>query len=225
VRRIRQQIVGKPRTQKLFTQVASALFNFGIENDYCDTNPAARMKRTGRARSYRPWDDAACAAFEASAPPTPLLTAYMLARYTGQRQADVLAMTRAAYDGRGISLVQGKTAEPVWIKAHARLKSYLDARPKDSLLLVVREDGAAFVPNSFSKLFAAHLRHIGLVGLNFHGLRHTAARALAEVGCTENEIMAITGHRTSAMVALYTRAARQKRLASAAIGKLEEGDR
>ncbi len=44
---------------------------------------------------------------------------------------------------------------------------------------------------------------------------------MAEAGCTDREIMAVTGHRTTAMVSHYTRHADQKRRASAAIHKLQ----
>ena len=54
-----------------------------------------------------------------------------------------------------------------------------------------------------------------------HGLRKCAARKLAEAGCSEQEIMSVTGHRTSAMVAHYTKGANKKRQANAAITKLE----
>jgi integrase len=52
-----------------------------------------------------------------------------------------------------------------------------------------------------------------------HGLRKTAARMLAEVGCSTHEIVSITGHAALAEIERYT--ANQKLLASAAILKLE----
>jgi integrase len=55
-----------------------------------------------------------------------------------------------------------------------------------------------------------------------HGLRKAAARRLAEAGCTEKEIAAVTGHKTLKEVARYTRAADQKRLAAGAVAKLIE---
>ena len=54
-----------------------------------------------------------------------------------------------------------------------------------------------------------------------HGLRKTAARMLAEAGCSEAEIKAVTGHTTSTMVSYYTRAADKRKQATAAILKLE----
>ena len=69
----------------------------------------------------------------------------------------------------------------------------------------------------------AHLDQLGLQELNFHGLRHTTATALAEAGCTSHEIRAITGHADEQMVKRYTEQANQKRLAMSAIHKLEIG--
>ncbi|MDD2869781.1 hypothetical protein [Neomegalonema sp.] len=54
-----------------------------------------------------------------------------------------------------------------------------------------------------------------------HGLRKNATIELAEAGCTEAEIKAITGHETSAMIALYSKGANQRRVAKAARRKTE----
>ncbi len=221
IRELRKSLAGKARTQKLFTQVASALFNFGIENDYCAGNPAARMKRIGKATAYVPWSDEQCAKFEASKPARHLMTAYMIARFAGQRRGDVLKMARTAYDGGCIEVRQEKTDEPLVIPAHWRLKAHLDELPKDSLLFVVDGEGRVIDKSAFTKEFRAALDAAGLTTLRFHGLRHSAGRALAEAGCSSHEIQSITGHRTLQMVEHYTKAARQKRLASSAIAKLE----
>ena len=53
-----------------------------------------------------------------------------------------------------------------------------------------------------------------------HGLRKAAAARLAEHGATEQEIMALTGHRTSKEVDRYTRSASQKVHADSAMAKL-----
>ena len=54
-----------------------------------------------------------------------------------------------------------------------------------------------------------------------HGLHKAATRRLAEAGCSANEIAAITGHATLVEVSRYTKAAEQKRLAKAAIRRLQ----
>jgi integrase len=55
-----------------------------------------------------------------------------------------------------------------------------------------------------------------------HGLRKAAARRLAEAGCSNQLIMAITGHKTSQMVDHYTKAAGQQEMADAAVLQLEK---
>jgi hypothetical protein len=54
-----------------------------------------------------------------------------------------------------------------------------------------------------------------------HGLRKTAALMLAEVSCATHEIASITGHAPLAEIEWYTKAVNQKKLATAAICKLE----
>jgi integrase len=221
IRELRSLFQGRGRTQQLFSQVSSVLFNFGVDNDYCSVNPASRMRRADAARSYAAWSEEQSSTFEVSNPPRELMSAYMLGRYTGQRRSDVLKMTRAAYDGEGIQVVQQKTRQALWIPVHARLRAYLDALPKDALLLVTNTDGYPVEESKFSKRFRAWLDAHGLRGLHFHGLRHAAGRALAEAGCSTKEIQAILGHRTAQMVELYSKAAQQKKLARAAIAKPE----
>lgn len=68
------------RSKQLFSQVASLLFNFGVDNDYCDVNPAARMKRPDRAKAFKAWTDKDCDAFE-QGPAQHLLTAYAAVRF------------------------------------------------------------------------------------------------------------------------------------------------
>lgn len=62
---------------------------------------------------------------------------------------------------------------------------------------------------------------IGMPGLSIHGLRKLAATALAQIGCTPHEIMAVTGHTTLAMVELYTKSVQQEGLAGSAITRLD----
>ena len=80
----------------------------------------------------------------------------------------------------------------------------------------------AFDPIYYGAWFAQAIDDAGLPDdCVLHGLRKCAARHLAEAGCSESEIMAITGHRTSRMVGHYTKAANKKQQATAAIVKLE----
>jgi integrase len=110
----------------------------------------------------------------------------------------------------------------VTIPIHHALLTQLATGKHDHLSLLVTSEGKAFDPVYFGGWFKDAIRSAGLPDdCQLHGLRKTAARMLAEAGCSELEIMAITGHKTSRMVAAYTRDADQRTRASAAILKLE----
>jgi integrase len=88
--------------------------------------------------------------------------------------------------------------------------------------LLTTTQGKAFDPFYFGAWFADAIDEAKLPNdCVLHGLRKTAARKLAEAGCTAEEIKAVTGHTTSRMVDHYTMGANQKKQASAAILKLE----
>ena len=144
-----------------------------------------------------------------------------LAIFTGQRRADVLAMQWRHIEGGMISVAQQKTGQRLLIPIHEELATVLKGIPRVGTNIVHRQDGRAYTGSGFASIFQREKRRLGLGGLQFHGLRHTAAAQLAEAGATDREIMAILGHRTTAMVTRYTRGAEQERLARAAIVKLE----
>ncbi len=59
-------------------------------------------------------------------------------------------------------------------------------------------------------------REVGAEAYDIHSLRYTATAELARVGLDDDQIMAITGHKTHRMVQLYAGAERQKTRARAA---------
>lgn len=52
--------------------------------------------------------------------------AVLLARYTGQRQADVLRMSPSDIEDGGINVVQQKTGKELWVPLHAGLRYVLE---------------------------------------------------------------------------------------------------
>ena len=118
---------------------------------------------------------------------------------------------------------QAKTGAELWIAEHRKLTAEL-ARGVAGIshLLTTPTQGKAFHPVYFGAWFADAIDKAGLPDdCVLHGLRKVAARKLREAGCTEQEIMDVTGHATSRMVAKYTKGADRKRGAKAAISKLE----
>ena len=92
--------------------------------------------------------------------------------------------------------------------------------------LLTKADGSAFDADSLRHWFAAAIDDAGLPDdVVMHGLRKKAACMLADGLCSTLEIMAITGHKSLKEIERYTREANQKRLASAAILKLEQNEK
>nr|WP_281270846.1 tyrosine-type recombinase/integrase [Pelagibacterium lacus] len=88
---------------------------------------------------------------------------------------------------------------------------------------MITEFGKPFTRNGFGNWFRKRCDEAGLNHCSAHGLRKAASARMAELGCTELEIMAVTGHRTTKEIVRYTRGARQKVLAANAMAKLSAG--
>jgi integrase len=147
----------------------------------------------------------------------------MLALWTGQRQGDLLRLPWSAYDGTHIRLRQSKTGAGVSIPVGSPLKVALDATLKRSPVILVSTDNKPWTEDGFRSSWRKACKSVGIVGVTFNDLRGTAVTRLALAGCTEAEIVAITGHTLgdvrSILDAHYLH--RDPALAEAAIRKLE----
>jgi len=221
IRSIIAQVTG-PAAANAFAQLAASVFAWGRDNGWMEHSPLDRIKSLPGGH-WQAWTDAQADAATAALPEH-LRRTVVLARYTGQRRGDLIRMPWSAYDGRFIRLRQEKTGAEMVLPVHAALKVELDAwrRVATSTLILTTAQGVPWQPTHLSNALARGLETIGLPDkLNVHGLRKLAATALAEAGCSPHEIASITGHKSLAMVALYTASARQQQLAEAAIRRLE----
>jgi len=172
-------------------------------------------------KKHEPWPDEVIAAFLKTAP-NHLRLAVMLLLYTGQRRSDVVKMKWSQFDGNFIDVVQQKTGAYVPIPCHQRLKEILNVLPRQSEFILTGERTKQYKPDSLTRLVATQLHQLGIHGYSVHGLRSNAAQALAGVGCSISEIMAITGHKNPAMALHYAKRAEKKKLAQAAIARWEK---
>tara|TARA_Y100000588_G_scaffold30847_1_gene30098 strand:- start:34 stop:1065 length:1032 start_codon:yes stop_codon:yes gene_type:complete len=212
------------------------VLGWALQRSWIDINPAQGVSKVEGGESHLPWPDEIVAKFIEAAPvgePTTkdmLVRAVMLGRYTGQRPGDILSMQWTDISDGEIRVIQAKTGQDIWIPLHQELNSYLHTLPREykgivPMSIIHTKKGTQYNYNGFSTLFYREKKALKLGSYVLHGLRHTAGVALAEVGCTEKEIMAITGHETSASVRVYIKKANQKRLARSAIHKLESTKR
>ena len=178
--------------------VFSVLLSWAVERGYLATNPLKGWKRTYFAdRSDKIWRPEQIEAFDAVASPEMRLALY-LALYTGQRQADLLALTFDRYDNGEFFIRQGKGLRNVLVPAVEQLRETLSAvrasRPNEAGHVLVSRRGRPWKKRRFSEVFKATSVKAGILDLTFHDLRGTAVTLLYEAGCTEGEIAAITGH-------------------------------
>jgi integrase len=160
-----------------------------------------KVRDTG---GFRTWTDDELAQFEAVHPiGSRARLAFALLLWTAQRRGDVIR--------------QQKTGRRLWLPILPPPQEVLDAHPAGHLTFPTTKAGEPFSASGFTSWFRAMCRDAGLpAGLSAHGLRKARSRQLAEVGCSANQIAAITGHATLREVERYTKAAGQKRLATAA---------
>ena len=101
----------------------------------------------------------------------------------------------------------------------------LDATTRDNLTFLTTSFGKPFTAAGFGNWFRDQCDAAGLPQCSAHGLRKAAARRLAEAGCSNQQIKAVTGHKTDKEVSRYTAAADQSRLADQAITALGRAER
>jgi hypothetical protein len=229
VKALRDEKAETPGMANLTVSVVSALLRYARDEEWIEHNPALGVKKF-KLGEHRAWSDCECAAFEARwAPGTMERRCYVLARCSGQRAGDLARMTRAHRVGGFIHVVQEKTGKELDIPELQQLKAELARGEQGHMSLLTKPDGSAFRDGAdLSPWFAAAIEEAGLPDdCVLHGLRKLTAKTLAEAGCSAHLIGSITGHEPSSPeIVRYTRQADQRKMATAAILKLEaNGDR
>jgi len=137
-----------------------------------------------------------------------------LAVETGMRSSEITGMRRSQVDldRRVVTLKDTKNGSarvvPLTRGAAEILRSALNnpIRPIDTDLVFFGEPGRdrKRKPYVFQKLWADIVRDIGLADLHFHDLRHEAVSRLVETGLSDQEVAAISGHKSMQMLKRYT---------------------
>jgi integrase len=213
-----------PRAADAKLSRLATIFAWGVDQGHLAHNPIATFERAYRSDRYeRIWMPEHVAAFAAAATPE-IWLAMMLALHTGQRQGDLLTLSWSAWDGRAITLRQGKSRRLVFVPATRALKAALDAAPRRATTILVAVRGAPWRKRRFHEVWSETFAAARITeDLHFHDLRGTAVTMLAEAGCTVPEIATITGHsQAHAQKILDRYLARTRSLAESAIAKLDD---
>lgn len=228
VRKRRDEMMDRPEAANSMVKALRQLFKFALRYDYHDRNPAADVEYlSGNPEGFHSWSLQEIEKFEDTHPVgTSARLALALALYTGQRRADLVRFGRQHVQDGWLVFTQNKNRnrKPVRMEIPiiSELQWIIDQSPTGDLTFLVTAFNRPFTANGFGNRFRKWCDEAELKHCSVHGLRKAAASRLAELGCTEHEIMAITGHTTSKEVARYTRAASQKARAESALRKMNK---
>ncbi|AOV17847.1 integrase [Acidihalobacter aeolianus] len=136
-----------------------------------------------------------------------------LALYTGMRQGEILSLTadQVDLDRRVVRLTETKNGSartvPLSRAAVDVLREALASPLRRGTSLVFpgdpRKDGTRR-PYTINRVWRFALARAGIVGLRFHDLRHEAVSRLVERGLSDQEVAAISGHKSMQMLRRYT---------------------
>lgn len=222
----------KPYAAHNWLKTIRSLFAYAIETEALPADPTIGIKKATAPKSegFHTWTDAEIAQYEAHhAPGTRERLLFALALYTAQRRSDLVRMGpgHLRNSGRHILIRPQKTSrstgKELLIPLHPVLAEVLGATRLEHLTWLTTHLGAAFTQAGLGNYFRECCNAAGLPHCTLHGLRKAQCRRLAEVGCSEHQIAAITGHENLAEIRRYTRAAAQQKLADAAFAALENG--
>lgn len=227
VRKWRDEKADTPHAANVLVKVIRQLFNYACAAEHTDRNPARDVPMISAASDgHHAWSLEEVQQFEERHPiGSKARLAMALLLYTSQRRSDVVTIGPQHARGGWITLTQQKNRKraPVTLSIPIRpeLQAVLDATTCGHLAYLVTEYGKPFTPAGFGNWFRDRCDEAGLDHCSAHGLRKAAASRLAELGATEKEIMAVTGHQSMQEVTRYTKAARQKVLAERAMALLD----
>ena len=126
VLKLRDAFAATPVAANHLLSVAKTLINWGIPREFTDTNPCTAIpKFVTEDGGARPWPIWAFDLIESHARED-IRHAVWLARYTGQRQADVLRMSKTDLEDGGINVTQQKTGKRLWIPLHQNLRTEME---------------------------------------------------------------------------------------------------
>jgi integrase len=179
----------------------SAMLSWARENGQVNANHIAGFRRLYHSdRADIIWLPEHVKAFMAVAS-IELQRALILALHTGQRQGDLLRLGWNNYDGRSITLRQGKAqrngvaGRRIEIPVTDALRTMLEGMPHRAAVILTTPGGRPYTGKNFRQQWKAACRAAELPDhLHFHDIRGTTVTMLAEVGATVPQIAAITGH-------------------------------
>ena len=230
MQRIVNRKVATPFAQRNLLNTLRAMFRWAIKEGRVPGDPTLGVTREKvKTTGYKTWSEVDIERIEAAYPiGSKARLAFALILYTGLRRSDVVRIGRQHLQGGVITIDLGKTEggeeAHLEIPLHPKLREIIDATPTVGVkTFLVTHFGKPYTAPGFGNWLRELCDAAGCFDISAHGGRKATARRLAEIGCSANQIAAITGHASLSEVQRYTKAADRKRMAHEAMKKLTEG--
>ncbi|QOL80458.1 tyrosine-type recombinase/integrase [Pseudooceanicola spongiae] len=223
VRAIQARLADTPRKADHTIQVIRMLWNYAKKTlDWpLGENPAAEIKLFGPQRELPAWPEWMVKALPTA--PADVRTTSELILGTGQRPNAAINMRRDQFDGESMIVwdEKGDVAHDVFCPP--RLAAFVKGLPIEGQHLLAKNLTQPKGYDSVEKQFRSWRKTLGdkAAPYSLHGLRKLAIVQLAEAGCSDAEIQAVTGQ-SAQMVAFYRAKASKKRLSRAAQNRRDQ---
>jgi integrase len=227
VRRIRDRKAETPGAANDYLKALKSVFTWAVDEEFAPHNPARdvsviKVTTTG----YHTWTIEEVEQFEAfHAIGTRPRLAFALLLYTGCRRSDVIGFGPQHIKDGELTYTQQKNRKrrPVTLTLPVRpeLAAVIEATPTDHLSFLTTRWGKPYTAQGFSKQWRRWAEAAGLPHCSPHGLRKAGSVRLAENGATTQELMGVFGWRDIKQAERYTKAAEQRKLASAGMKKFD----
>lgn len=181
-------------------------------------NPVANVRKPspGKGRDRRLSKDEEISLFKACDQHSNPMLGWIarIALYTGMRAGEIKSLIRSQVDldKRTVHLTETKNGSSRTVPLSRQATEVFFAalsnpvRPLDTDLIFWGEPGRDGIRRSyeFRPAWSRTLRKVGIKSLRFHDLRHEAVSRLVEAGLGDQEVSAISGHKSMQMLKRYT---------------------
>lgn len=209
-----------PNTVRLDLALLGHMFNTAIKEWGIGLphNPVQSIRRPapppGRERRLTPKEEQRLLDAVAAHSNPMLSWIVRIALETGMRSSEITSLRYSQVDleRRIIRLLETKNTQPRTVPLNRRATETIakalnhPARPVDTDLVFFGEPGLDGMrrPYNFNKVWLEIKESIDLKDFRFHDLRHEAVSRLVESGLSDQEVAAISGHRSMQMLKRYT---------------------
>lgn len=210
-------------------RVLRLLLNYAVDLGELQINPAARPGLVDIEQRDVVWSNEEVNLMVEVADKKGLFdmgTSILLSAYLAQREGDIITLDWINYKGGAFIVKQHKTGAYICVPVHPILKARLDQYEyKHGLIIRSDVTGQKYTRSAFCHRFSEIRKEAAkqlpeISRCKFLDLRRTAIVRMAEAGCTEAQISAVSGHKIDTcrrILEVYL--PRNSKMASEAINK------